>query len=111
MSLLSDAVGVPARVVESLANLPLALVALQRSVDRLTDVCEAMGREVAAMREGVDLLRQEVAVLQGIQGDVDRMTADVETMREGVVALQPAVEGLASDLGRLPFLRRGRGAA
>jgi uncharacterized protein YoxC len=110
MSLLSDAVGVPAKLVESLATLPLALLDLQRSVDRLADVCEEMGREVKVMREGVDRLHGEVAVLADIREDVATMAGEVGQMRQGVDRMGPAVETLTDDLRRLPFIRR-RGVA
>lgn len=111
MSLLSDAVGVPAKAVEALATLPVALISLQRSVDRLADICEGMSQEVSRMREGVDRLREEVAVLEPIRDGVGEMGREVATMSAGVQSLQPAVEGLTQDLARLPFLRRRSPAA
>lgn len=110
MSLLTDAVGIPAKAVDAIAGLPLALIGLQRSIDRLAEICEGMAGEVNLMREGVDRLRDEVAVLEAIGDGVGDMRRDVATMSVNVQRMQPAVEGLATDLARLPFLRR-RGVA
>lgn len=110
VSLINDVAGAPGKLVEVLGGLPLALLDLQRSVDRLADVCQEMAVDVKGMREGVELLREEVSILKQVDEGVSLMNVDVARMRAGVENLLPAVESLSTDLGRLPFIRR-RGVA